>query len=88
MNEWIAFLAWVALCAVLLRDHMWMPRSTTSPTAADVWDTATRSLSAHGTIARYHLVQFYRSPCAKYTAHRWRSLEQHLRPLSVPSDIC
>jgi hypothetical protein len=88
MNEWIAFLAWVALCAVLLRDLTWMPRFTTSLMAADAWGTASPSRYAHGTIARYHLVQFYRSPCAKYTAHRWRSLEQHLRPLSVPSDIC
>jgi hypothetical protein len=88
MNEWIAFLAWVALCAVLLRDLTWTPRSTTSPTAADVWVTALRSRSVHGIIERYPLVRFYRPPCARFTAHRWRSLEQHLRPLSVPSDIC
>jgi hypothetical protein len=88
MIEWIEFLAWVALCVGLLPAHMSTPRSTTSQTSAGASGTGSRSRCAHGTIERYPLVRSYRSPCARYTAPRWRNHEQSLRPLSVPSDIC
>jgi hypothetical protein len=88
MSEWIGFLVWVALCAVLLRDRMSTPRFITSLMAVDGSDTGSPFRSALGTIEPYPLVRFYRSPCAKYTDRRWLSLAQHLRPLSVPSDIC